>query len=165
MCQTLVPLGEGLDAQAGFVVNEGVMCGVSESEILQQEKAIRFQGVVRLENNGGFASMRKQVDRVSIFIEDVNVHLRVRGDGQQYECRMRMNGSRLSYVYAFATKAGEITSLKLPIKDFRPSFRGRSFDVSEVGYLDLGRLQEFGILIADKQKGEFQLDLFEAFLQ
>jgi len=161
MAQTKIPFTDGKDADTWYVINDGVMGGVSESEITQKEAAVGFKGVVRLENNGGFASMRKQVKPVLTFIEDPTIEIEVRGDGNTYECRFRMANNRLSYVHSFATTAGEITKLSLPVKDFQPSFRGRKFDVDEVGYLDIGKFAELGILIANKQRGPFQIDVYE----
>lgn len=157
-------LSNGTDAQDWKIVNDGVMGGISESKITQEKEAVRFQGIVRLEYNGGFASMRKEVKPVLEFIEDPTVRIAVRGDGQTYECRFRMSNSRLSYVHAFETKARQTTTVALPIKDFQPSFRGRKFDVDEVGYLDISSLEELGILIADKQAGPFQIDVLNVSL-
>jgi len=164
MSQTTIVFSNGKDAKTWFAVNDDVMGGVSESYVEQLENAVRFQGVVRTENNGGFASMRKEVASVKVVLEHAEVQLTVRGDGQTYECRFRMNDSRLSYAHTFQTKAGEITSFLLPVKDFKPSFRGRKFDVDEVGYLDVGRFKELGILIANKQTGPFQIDVMHVSL-
>lgn len=162
MSQTLISLSNGLDAEEWYVINDGVMGGLSESQIVQLDTCISFRGVVRLENNGGFASIRKRVTPVVDLLKDPVVHLKVRGDGKKYECRLRMKGSRLSYVHVFPTTASEVTTVTLQIQDFQPTFRGRSFELKEVGYFDLSRLEEFGLLIAGKQKGEFQIDLLEA---
>ncbi|MFK8055223.1 MAG: CIA30 family protein [Saprospiraceae bacterium] len=161
MDQPPIMLSNGSDSESWYVINDGVMGGVSESKIVQLEDAVRFEGTVRLENNGGFASMRKEIEPIKTLLPEAIVQLEVRGDGQEYECRFRMDGSRLSYVHAFTTKADEITSISLLIKDFKPSFRGRKYDVDEVGYLDLERLQELGILIAGKQKGPFQIEVLK----
>ena len=41
------------------IVNDGVMGGLSSSEIIEtEEKTLIFSGLVSLENNGGFASVR-----------------------------------------------------------------------------------------------------------
>lgn len=41
-----------------FIVNDGVMGGKSQSELSSTEESLLFQGIVSLENNGGFASIR-----------------------------------------------------------------------------------------------------------
>lgn len=165
MSQTPIPLSNGLDAEDWYVINDGVMGGVSESEVMQRDSAIRFQGTVRLENNGGFASIRKSVEPIVEKLEDPHVHLRVMGDGQRFECRFRMKRSRFSYSYSFLTTAGQVTEVNLRIHDFNASVRGRPYNTYEVGHLKIENIEEFGILIADKQQGEFHLDLFEAFIQ
>ena len=165
MSQSLTSLSNGLDAEEWYIINDGVMGGLSESQVVQLDNSIGFSGVVRLENNGGFASIRKRVEPISTVTEDSEIQLKVKGDGRQYECRLRMAGSRLSYVHTFPTTAGEITLVTLGIQDFIPSFRGKSFELDDVGSFDLRRLQEFGLLIAGKQKGAFKLNLLEAFVK
>ena len=45
------------------IVNDGVMGGISQSNIyLNEENNIIFAGNVSLENNGGFASIRRGFD-------------------------------------------------------------------------------------------------------
>ncbi len=46
---------DGIDWQ---IVNDGVMGGLSEGEGLLSETTLRFKGLVSLENNGGFSSLR-----------------------------------------------------------------------------------------------------------
>ena len=47
------------------IVNDDVMGGQSKSRIywLEEESVIRFEGVLSLKNNGGFASIRSVLDR------------------------------------------------------------------------------------------------------
>jgi hypothetical protein len=50
------------DAAHGFrVINDGVMGGVSTSRLSQTDGALLFEGIVSVENNGGFASFRGAV--------------------------------------------------------------------------------------------------------
>ena len=49
-----------------YIVNDGVMGGISESEItLNDDGTATFRGDVSLENNGGFASVRALVDEMN----------------------------------------------------------------------------------------------------
>jgi len=41
-----------------WIVNDGVMGGVSQSGLRHDPQGMIFEGQVSLENNGGFASMR-----------------------------------------------------------------------------------------------------------
>ena len=59
-----------VDAQNWFPVDDGVMGGVSASQIairpLESSGMLSFSGVVSLENYGGFASIRTRPERVDL---------------------------------------------------------------------------------------------------
>ena len=137
------------------IVNDGVMGGLSQSQMQQTpEGHARFSGTVSLENNGGFASTRATVPngmRQGI----QSIRLRVKGDGQRYSLRLRPAGryGRVSYRAFFDTKAGEWQELEFPLSDFTPTFRGRV--LTDVPPVSGQELEEIGLLIADKQEGQF----------
>lgn len=69
-------------------VNDRVMGGVSTSQATATNEGLAFSGVVSLDNNGGFASIRALpceygLDGVIALV------LRVRGDGKAYKFGMR----------------------------------------------------------------------------
>ena len=71
------------------VVNDDVMGGVSTSQFqLVPNGGAVFSGVVSLENNGGFASVRSSPVRENLSCTDAFV-LRVRGDGRRYKFTVR----------------------------------------------------------------------------
>jgi len=145
--------------RAWQIVNDDVMGGVSTSrfQILTNGGA-RFTGVVSLENNGGFASVRSQPVRVNLTGCD-SFLLRVRGDGRRYKFSVRTEVGLDTPLYqlAFTTKRGEWEEHRLPIKDFVPTFRGRV--LTRAPALDPGKVTSVGLLISDKQVGPFQLEL------
>ena len=67
------------------VVNDGVMGGVSESRFTQRRGIGTFSGTVRLENNGGFASVRSTPALAAVPADATSFDLRVLGDGRQYQ--------------------------------------------------------------------------------
>jgi monofunctional biosynthetic peptidoglycan transglycosylase len=138
------------------IVNDGVMGGLSQSQMQETaEGHARFSGTVSLENNGGFASTRADVP-ASAKSGISNIKIRVRGDGNRYSLRLQPEGQygRVSYRAYFETKAGEWQEFTFDLSEFTPTFRGRVLDVPSVKGQDL---EEIGILIADKQKGPFEL--------
>lgn len=89
-------------------VNDRVMGGVSTSQATATAEGMAFGGVVSLDNNGGFASIRALpceygLDGVIALVS------RVRGDGKAYKFGMRTDEAYdgVQYQMRFATQAGE----------------------------------------------------------
>lgn len=142
-----------------YVVNDGVMGGRSSSTMRTGEDGSAvFEGMLSLENNGGFASVRTEVPESAMAGADRLV-LRVRGDGNRYQLRLRP-GRRfdgVAFAASFETIADEWVTVELPIESFRPTFRG--YVPRGVGPLDPAEIRQLGLMLTDKQVGEFRLEL------
>lgn len=141
------------------IVNDGVMGGISKSQMtVNAESYGQFSGTVSLENNGGFASCRATVEKIDMS-GTRGVRLRVRGDGQRYDFRVRLSGpySRVSYRAGFTANDGDWHTVELPWSAFEPTFRGRT--LNDVPPITPDDIREVGFLIADKQAGPFQLEI------
>ena len=141
------------------IVNDDVMGGVSTSQfqVIPNGGAV-FSGVVSLENNGGFASVRSSPMRQNLSGLDAFV-VRLGGDGRRYKFTVRTETGFDTPIYqcALATKRGEWEEHWLPFQDFIPTFRGRV--LTGVPPLDPARVTSVGFLISDKQDGSFQLEV------
>ena len=141
------------------IVNDDVMGGVSTSsfQILTNGGAV-FSGVVSLENNGGFASVRSAPARYNLMTCGYFV-IRLRGDGRRYKFTARTETGFDAPLYqcAFETKRGEWEEHQLAFKDFVPTFRGRI--LTGVPPLDPGKITSVGLLISERQNGPFQLEV------
>ena len=141
------------------VVNDDVMGGVSTSQFqrLTNIGAV-FSGVVSMENNGGFASVRSSPVRENLNGTDAFV-FRVRGDGRRYKFTVRTGSgfNAPNYQAELMTKRGEWEELRLALKDFVPTFRGRV--LTDVPPLNLAKVTSLGFLISDKQEGSFKLEV------
>ena len=157
--KTLFDFQAATNPPAWEVVNDDVMGGVSTSQfqVLTNGCAV-FSGTVRLENNGGFASVRSQPVRADLTGCD-SFLLRVRGDGRRYKFSVRTEAGLDTPLYqlAFTTKRGEWEEHRLPFKDFVPTFRGRI--LTDVPSLNPAKITSAGFLIADKQAGAFRLEI------
>ena len=144
------------DLQAWRAVNDGVMGGVSTGRMVKVGDTLRFEGELSLENNGGFASVRRQVDQDLSRATSVRIH--VRGDGRTYQFRIR-HDERFDGVSwrAEFTGSGDWQMLDLPLDEFMPVFRGRQ--VPSAGPVDPSSIRQVGFLLADKQAGPFALDI------
>ena len=108
------------------IVNDDVMGGISRSKIFFNDSSgAIFQGTLSLENNGGFASTRT-MPRAYKLSGYNGIKVRIKGDGQDYQMRLRTNGrfDGISYRHHFATEAGKWITVELPFIDFVPVFRG-----------------------------------------
>ena len=86
-----------------WIVNDGVMGGVSQSGLRHDPQGMIFEGQVSLENNGGFASMRSpaRFERETQVLE-----LTTRGDGKRYKLILRTEAAvRVTYESDFVSEA------------------------------------------------------------
>ena len=136
------------------IVNDDVMGGISESSIACTAAGHGlFSGHVSMENNGGFASIQLNT-RIQLAKERKYIVLRIKGDGKAYEFRMKSEISQYeSYVHSFAT-SGEWQTIKLPISEFYPQFRGRRLNSPNFNFITI---QQVSFLIANKQEEDFKL--------
>lgn len=140
-------------------VNDVVMGGKSSSTFTSPKPGEGvFTGTVSLENNGGFASVRAALPQ-PLDESRRGLRIRVKGDGQTYNLRLRCSGrySRVAYRVSFSTLTQNWEEHGFVWSDFRPTFRGRLLD--DVPPPDPGRLREVGFIIADKQAGSFTLSI------
>ena len=145
-----------MSAGSWYAVNDGVMGGVSSGEMTATDKQLLFHGELSLQNNGGFASVRRPIN------EDMTgsfgVRLTVKGDGRKYQFRLRQdrNFDGVAWRHMFSTD-GSTQVLELKYADFEPVFRGRI--VRSAGPVIPGQITQVGFMIADKTEGAFALSV------
>ncbi len=145
--------------QDWFAVNDGVMGGVSSSQMAVTSDGMAvFAGDLSLENNGGFASVRTDI-RAHDLSPFSGLALRVRGDGRRYQVRLRTGGRYrgLAYRAEFDTKADTWTTIEVPFAEFVPTVRG--YVPRNAPPLDLSSVQELGLLLGDGRPGPFRLEV------
>jgi hypothetical protein len=142
---------------AWSAVDDRVMGGVSSSRLRHDPSGHAvFEGVVSLEQNGGFASVRTRPMALAAPGATAYV-LEVAGDGKRYKLALRTDDrfDGVSYQASFAPRAGAWSEVRLAVSGFVASFRGR--DVPDAPPLDPGAVRQLGLLIADRQAGPFEL--------
>jgi len=143
-----------------YTVDDNVMGGISNSSVIIDTEAhsLSFTGAVSLENNGGFVSTRSQWTGNDLSAFD-GIALRVRGDGNTYRLRIltEETGSAVAYTGFFATEAGTWQEVYIPFSELVPLYRG--FVVTAAGPIDPQFIRSFGLMLSDKQQGEFSLDV------
>ena len=146
-------------ASEWIIVNDGVMGGLSSSRFTDSSLGYAtFTGTLSLENNGGFASVRA-LTREGVLAGRAVLALRVRGDGRTYQVRLRTDRQfdGIAYMSEFSTVEGEWREVRLPLTDFRPTFRGRRPQRAQP--LSPADVRQIGLLLADKRPGAFRLDV------
>ncbi|MFN3265458.1 MAG: CIA30 family protein [Deinococcales bacterium] len=139
-----------------YVINDGVMGGVSSSSVKVQNGVLEFTGRVRLENNGGFASVRSAAGQYDLS-RFSSLRLRVRGDGKNFTFQIGTNTARgILYQYTFATKAGQWLELEVPLAALKPTRFGQPLTRPA---LDASRIEHFGFIVANKKAEDFKLEL------
>lgn len=157
--KTLFDFQAATRSPAWEVVNDDVMGGVSTSQFqVRTNDCAVFSGAVRLENNGGFASVRSATVRENLTGLAAFV-LRVRGDGRRYKFSVRTGAGFDTPFYqcSFTTKQGEWEEHRLAFSDFVPTFRGQV--LTDVPPLNPANVNSVGFLISDKQSGAFRLEI------
>ena len=157
MVQTLLfDFSPSSDTSTWRIVDDGVMGGLSEGQIeMSEEGHAVYRGEISLENNGGFSSLRYRPKAIELSGEKELV-FRIKGDGKRYQFRLKSQARDAhSYVQYYET-TGEWETVRLPLSDFYPSFRGRTLDRPNYPAKSLA---EFAILFGNKKAESFHLEI------
>ena len=139
-------------------IGDGVMGGRSSGAIACPETGIgEFHGTVRLDNGGGFASVKRDLPEPMDASGWTGIEFRAIGDGRTYKVGLRNGVDRRSIVYqhSFTPPSGAWGQIRLPFSDFIPTWRGKT--VNEAGPLDVHHLASLSLFVSGRQAGEFSL--------
>ena len=150
----------GSAAEPGWTaVNDGVMGGVSRGGAKLVDGSLHFRGILSLDNNGGFSSIRSGGPSRDLSAAQVIV-LRVKGDGRRYRLQLATDAqyrrSRISYQAEFPTQVGIWLEVRVPLATLVPMFRGQTLSGPK---LDRSRIEEVGVSLADGNPGAFALEI------
>ncbi|EDP70742.1 hypothetical protein FBALC1_08283 [Flavobacteriales bacterium ALC-1] len=136
------------------VVDDAVMGGRSSSQFkLNSDGFGVFNGVVSLENNGGFSSVRYQLKKTEV-TKYTKIELRLKGDGKNYQFRVKNNSRNYySYIITFST-TNEWQDVEIALKDMYPSFRGRILNTPNFSH---DFIEQIVFLIGNKKNEDFKL--------
>ncbi len=140
-------------------IDDRVMGGLSSSRLRHDATGHAvFEGVVSLERNGGFASVRS-TPRARGKPGAKACLIEARAAGQRFKLSLLTDDGfdSLNYQTPFAPTTVDWQVLQLPLAEFRATFRGR--EVAGAPALDPARIRQVGLMIADRQAGTFTLDI------
>lgn len=138
------------------IVDDAVMGGESNGSFsIDNDGHGVFEGRISLDNNGGFSSVRHLPEKVEVIKNSV-VIIRLKGDGKDYQFRIKSNKSDShSYITTFQT-SGEWETIEIKLSDLYPSFRGRKLDIPN---FEADSFEEITFLIGNKKAESFKLIL------
>jgi hypothetical protein len=133
------------------------MGGISQSTFVASDTGSAiFQGVVRAENNGGFATVQTDFAPARNLQVYDGLQLQVRGDGKKYGVYLRTDQRTAIYQATFVTSADTWQTVRLAWRDFVPTRFGR---VIVAPALDPRNIQSLSLLIEFSQFGPFALEV------
>jgi hypothetical protein len=152
--QTLVNFKENPTTRRWNVVDDVVMGGRSSGSFTLSDNGYgKFSGEVSLENNGGFSSLKNDIETVSVK-PDYAIRVRLKGDGNTYQFRVKdKRYHNYSYITIFET-TGDWQTLEFTLADLFPTFRGRNLDLPN---FDQDTIEELRFLIGNKKPQKFEL--------
>lgn len=152
--QTLVDFKENPTTKNWNVVDDVVMGGRSSGSFtLSDEGYGKFSGEVSLEKNGGFSSVKYDMETVMVNLSST-LRIRLKGDGNTYQFRVKdKRRHSYSYISKFET-TGNWQTLEFKLADLYPTFRGRKVALPN---FDQNTIEELRFLIGNKKPQEFEL--------
>jgi len=141
------------------------MGGRSEGCVSISEEGVGdFEGTVRADNGGGFASVKRDLPMPFNASGFQGIAFLAWGDGRTYKIGLRnsTNRNRVVYQQAFTPEAGAWTLIRLSFDDFVPTWRGRT--VSDAPPLDSAQLASLSVFVSGGQFGDFCLRMKSWFL-
>lgn len=142
-----------------YIQNDNVMGGMSEGWLEWRESGLHWEGHTRLENNGGFSSIRSPWDRWDLR-EASEIRITCRGTGGPF--KLVLNTSQLWYMpaaQAVFDVPAEWGTVVIPVKDLVWSQVGRSSQPPVNAAQELGAVLRVGLMKYDGTAQPFEVDL------
>lgn len=156
----------GPDLRSGFSawesINDRVMGGVSDGSLRSDPTGVAFfEGCVRLEFGGGFASVRRAFAPPIDASQFDAIFINACGDDKVFKLRLRNQDSpdAVAFEAEFRPPREQFGIIQLALNSFCGVFRGRKLGNDYI--LDRTRITSIGLMISGKQTGPFRLGLRE----
>jgi hypothetical protein len=157
---TLVTFNSQGSPLAWDSLGDQVMGGQSDGTLVSSAEGVGlFHGTVRLDNGGGFASVKADLPEPVDASQWTGIELLAQGDGKTYKIGLRNSTDRRSIVYqhGFTPDMEDWSRIRLPFSEFIPTWRGKT--LTDVEPLDIRRLASVSLFVSGRQVGEFQLKM------
>jgi len=154
----LVVFGRAM-AEPWRVLNDNVMGGVSEGEVAWTDSTAKWTGATRLENNGGFASLRSTWSARDLSDLD-RIVVTCRGTGGPFKLTMETSERWwMPYAYASFAPTAEWQEVVIPASDLKWS-QAQMGDLTSVRpSRDLNEVLRLGLMKYDGTAQAFDLEV------
>ena len=144
-------------------VNDHLMGGTSTgTSWFTNRDSLTFFGVLRLENGGGFASIRSTGQDLELR-GATGILIRARGDGRSYWVDLHSPRYMNSFRAFLKTEKNGETETYIPLSEFKTQVDGfkaqSSGDTASLVEAQNPGINSLGFTIADKQAGKFRLEI------
>lgn len=154
-----INFGNTTGGQNWSVTNDGVMGGLSKGSAYLSDSSIVFKGVVSLDNNGGFSSLRSPYQRLNLNRFD-EVELRIRTSGLPFS--ITFSKSRRfwipNYKYFLETKNDEWTVIRFNLEKIKEHRIGNPTG-NYIRKSDIENLIGISFFNEGKKEGVFTLEV------
>ncbi len=156
-----INFGKNTDGNDWYVVNDGVMGGLSSSAISFTKNSMLFTGTVSLENNGGFASVRSSRANLDLSsYKTATIRFRSKSKDRIFALRLNTNDVyyKPSYNQKFQCTSDDWQELTFNLTDFRETIMGRETGKT-ISNKKLSNVIRVGIMLNDKKEGSFTIEI------
>lgn len=152
--RTIIDFKNNQDSNFWQVVDDGVMGGRSKGNFeVTSDGHGRFHGTVSLENNGGFSSVRFDMNPLEV-TPNSKIQIRLKGDGNTYQFRVKSKNQEYHCYSIDLDTTGKWQTLEFTLSDLSPTFRGRKLDMPN---FDKNTIEGIRFLIGNKKEQKFLL--------
>lgn len=156
----MIDFGKGKSGPDWEIVNDDVMGGRSSSSAVLEADRLVFKGRLSLENNGGFASVRGPLKPMDLSGFD-KVRIRYRSSDDRFALRLATDTRYYRPVHKHYFGGTDESGWKeeaFDLREFQEYVLGKptgnSMDTDH-----LSNVLRIGIMLSDKQEGEFFLEV------
>ena len=143
------------------IVNDGVMGGLSSSQLKENENSVLFNGNTSLENNGGFASMRTLFEKGSLS-DCKTMTIRYKSNSINRTFGLSLKDSQRYYIpyyqHKFSPKTTDWEEITVNLKDFK-HIRISQIIGNEMPLDYLKDVYNIALIVSDKKAGNFDIEI------
>ena len=141
------------------VINDGVMGGLSEGRARLTESSVLLRGIISLENNGGFSSLKGPFGRYDLSqYQTVEIRMRHTGIGFAMTLEQHQRFYMPYYKHALETRTDRWETLRLPLSGFKRYQMGRT-DGQSIDADALANTLRIGFISFEKRAGDFEIEI------
>lgn len=154
-----IDFGDGKASSQWYVINDGVMGGVSSGKMIENDSSVVFSGEISFDNNGGFASLRNGFARYDLSAYDT-VEIRYRQTGQNFAFRLEFDRRfwMPTYKVILEDLSGNWQIHKASLSSFQKSRMGDITGGTLSEELS-SKVRRMGFINEGKKEGPFTLEI------